>query len=77
MDNCDFCLLQPHLLGDTPPELVRRWSEESYSHYRKMYFSKDAGVAGIQQIKVHNLFSDEDNDGQVGYYSDITILKLS
>jgi hypothetical protein len=44
---------------------VLQWSEATYRHYQSMYFGPDAGAAGVQQIKVQNLFSDEDNDGQV------------
>ena len=57
--------MKPHLLGDTPPALVLRWSEQSYLYYQSLYFSADAERAGVQQIKVHNLYSDEDNSGQV------------
>jgi hypothetical protein len=53
------------LLGDTPHELVLRWSERTFLHYQKLYFSEDAESAGVQHIKVQNLFSDDDNDGQV------------
>jgi hypothetical protein len=53
------------LLGDTAADLVLRWSEESFLYYQRLYFSEDAGVAGVQQVKVHNLYSDEDNNGQV------------
>mmetsp|Transcript_28974 Transcript_28974/g.48893 ORF Transcript_28974/g.48893 Transcript_28974/m.48893 type:complete len:224 (-) Transcript_28974:714-1385(-) len=58
-------LWEPHLLGDTDPDLVLRWSELSYLHYQSLYFSADAANAGVQQIKVHNLYSDEDNNGEV------------
>jgi len=58
-------LWEPHLLGDTDPDLVLRWSELSYLHYQSLYFSADAANAGVQQIKVHNLYSDEDNNGEI------------
>lgn len=41
-------LWKPYTLGDTPPQLVNRWGQETFDHYMQLYQSPEAPAAGQQ-----------------------------
>jgi hypothetical protein len=41
-------LWKPYTLGDTPPQLVNRWGQETFDHYMQLYQSPEAPAAGRQ-----------------------------
>lgn len=64
-------LWEPYLLGETPTHLVYQWSQCTYDHYQKLYFSENSTETGVQQIKVHNLYSDDDGVEKIPFWSTI------
>lgn len=48
-------LWEPYQIAGTPDEKVNSWGKESFEHFRDIFYSDDAGIAGVQLITAYNL----------------------
>jgi glycine/D-amino acid oxidase-like deaminating enzyme len=48
-------LWEPYQIAGTPDEKINYWGKESFEHFRDIFYSDDAGIAGVQLITTYNL----------------------
>lgn len=53
-------LWEPHLLSNTPPLDINRWSSYAYNYYKNLFVSDQAGRAGVARLFVQNIFTKEE-----------------
>ncbi|KAI3427267.1 hypothetical protein D9Q98_007199 [Chlorella vulgaris] len=57
-------LWKPFTLGDTPPDLVNRWGQDTFDHYMQLYQSVEAPEAGTILTSAYQLFKEPVPDPQ-------------
>jgi glycine/D-amino acid oxidase-like deaminating enzyme len=48
-------LWEPYQIAGTPDALVNAWGEYAFDHFKELYYSKDAAVAGVQLLNAYQL----------------------
>jgi glycine/D-amino acid oxidase-like deaminating enzyme len=49
-------LWKPNLIEGTPEELVNTWGKQTFEFFLSLYYSQDAGIAGISFMDAYHLF---------------------
>eukprot|EP01041_Mallomonas_annulata_P011825 gene11825-24790_t len=52
-------LVAPYQIFGTPEVVVDKWTKASYDFFHKLWYSADAGRAGVQLVTAHQLFENE------------------
>ncbi|XP_078574080.1 D-aspartate oxidase-like isoform X1 [Branchiostoma floridae x Branchiostoma japonicum] len=53
---------EPHILNDTPQELIRRWGDETWDHLKTLYLSPVACDAGVILLSGYHLHKQPQQD---------------
>ncbi|XP_066298628.1 D-aspartate oxidase-like isoform X2 [Branchiostoma lanceolatum] len=53
---------EPHILSDTPQELVRRWGDETWDHLKTLYLSPVAVDVGVMLLSGYHLHKQPQQD---------------